>query len=114
MRRAARTATIHKTSHAANRVSQRQCDCKIISALPEAQTTPPGEYASRDESANQTPEEDKSGSEVGPEVQFTGGVVVPSENDKESFCPDNCAEQRQPGSDPEFVLANADLALVEL
>jgi hypothetical protein len=95
-------------------VSQRQCDCKIISALPEAQTTPPREYASRDEGASQTTEEDKSGSEVGTEVQFTGGVVVPSENDKESFCPNNCAEERQPGSDPELVFANADLAVVEL
>jgi len=114
MRRAARTATVHKTSHAANRVSQRQCDCKIIGALPEAQTAPPREYASCDEGSRQAAEKDKSGSEVAPEVQFAGGVVVPSENDKESFCSNDRTEERQPGSDPEFVLANANLTVVEL
>src|ERR1700756_947201 len=114
MRWAARTATVDITSHTANCVSQRQCDCKVIGALPEAQTTPPRKYGSRDESARQTAEKDKSGSEVGPEVQFAGGVVVPSQDDKESFCANNCAEKRQPGSNPKFVLANADLAVVEL
>jgi hypothetical protein len=95
-------------------VSQRHCDREVISALPEAQTAPPREYGSRDESARQTAEKDKSGSEVGPEVQFAGDVVVPSEKNKESFCANNCAEKRQPGSNPEFVLVNADSAVVEL
>ena len=114
MRRAARAATVHKTSHPADGMSQRQCDRKIISALPEAQTAPPREYGGGNEGSRQAAEKDKSGSEVAPEVQFAGGVVVPSENDKESFCSNDCTEEREPGSDPEFVLANANLTVVEL
>jgi hypothetical protein len=95
-------------------MSQRQCDRKIISALPEAQTTPPSECGGGNEGSHQAAEKDKSGSEVGPEVQFAGGVVVPSENDKESFCSNDCTEEREPGSDPELVLANANLTVVEL
>ena len=85
---------------------------KIISASPETQAAPPREYRAGDERTRQAAEKDKASSEVGPKVQFTSGVVVPSENNKEGFCPNNCAEECQPGSDPEFVLANADLGLV--
>ena len=114
MRRTARTTTVDKTSDVADGMSQRQCDCKIISALPEAQTAPPRENGGRGESAREAAEKDKSGSEVGPEVQFADGIVVPSENDKESFCSNDRTEEREPGSDPEFVLANANLTVVEL
>jgi hypothetical protein len=88
------TTTIEETSDPTDCVPKRQSDGKIVRASPIVEPTPPREYGAGCKGTQQATEKDKAGSEVRPEMKLTCGVVMPSENNKEAFGANNCAEKR--------------------